>query len=47
MTEFLSDILNGRDNILIDMGQHGQDLLDLCERVRDTPMDELDNDDKR
>ena len=46
MTEFLNDILQDRQNILTDMGQHGRQLEEFCQRVRETPLEELDDADK-
>jgi hypothetical protein len=41
MTEFLYDILTDRENILTD-NSHDQDLKIYLERVRETPLDDLD-----
>ena len=47
MTEFLNDILQDRQNILTDMGgEHGRQLKEFCDRVRETPLEELDESDK-
>lgn len=47
MTEFLNDILLERNNILTDLGQADEDLLMYLQKVRSTPLEELDNEDKR
>ena len=47
MTEFLHDILSDRENILTDLGQGGVALQVFLQKVRETPLDELDDEDKR
>ena len=47
MTEFLYDIVTERENILTDLGQEGEDLVELLDRIRDLPIEELDQEDKR
>ena len=47
MTEFLHDILSNRENILTDLGQGGVALQLFLQKVRETPLDELDDEDKR
>lgn len=47
MTEFLYDIISERENILTDIGSAGLSLKERLARVRDTPLEELDNEDKR
>jgi hypothetical protein len=47
MTEFLYDIISDRENILTDLGSAGTSLKEHLSRVRDTPLEELDDSDKR
>jgi len=47
MTEFLYDIISDRENILTDLGSADLSLKQHLSRVRDTPLEELDNSDKR
>ena len=47
MTEFLYDIISDRENILTDLGSADHSLKQHLARVRDTPLEELDNADKR
>lgn len=47
MTEFLHDILTDRDNVLTDLGSAGTAMKVYLDHVRETPLDQLDNDDKR
>lgn len=50
MSEFLADILSDRNNILTDASAITPGLEDIqinLERIRDTPIENLDNEDKR
>lgn len=47
MTEFLYDILSERENILTDLGSSGEDLKKYLEKVREVPLEDLDQADKR
>lgn len=47
MTEFLHDILSDRENILTDLGQGGVALQLFLQKVRESPLEELDDEDKR
>lgn len=47
MTEFLHDILTDRDNVLTDLGSAGTAMKVYLDHVRETPLDQLDNEDKR
>ena len=44
MTEFLNDILQDRQNILTD--ESGAQLREFCDNVRNTPLEELADEDK-
>ena len=47
MTEFLHDILSDRQNVLTDIGSADAHLQLYLQRVRETPLEELDSEDKR
>jgi len=47
MTEFLHDILSDRDNILTDLGSAGVALKVFLAKVRETPLEELEDEDKQ
>lgn len=47
MTEFLHDILSDRENILTDLGSAGVAMKLFLQKIRETPLEELDNEDKR
>lgn len=47
MTEFLYDIISDRENILTDFGTIDLSVKQHLARVRDTPLEDLDNKDKR
>lgn len=47
MTEFLNDILLERNNILTDLGHPDGDFLHFLNKVRSTPLEDLDSEEKR
>ena len=47
MTEFLHDILEDRQNVLTDIGSADHQLRFYLDKVRDTPLEELDSQEKK
>ena len=47
LTEFLNDILEDRQNVLTDIGSADNLLRIYLDKVRDTPLEELDSEEKR